>query len=172
VEWLGILPALAPYGRFFPVRLAPALSSLPRESLRENIYTDPQKPVAVQPGLYPIGGDADEHAPVYCTTNFSLTYFLVAGEVEATRIPSYILSVDTSGTSVLTAYADNKFSAEKITEAMRGCNLEKKVSHRNIVIPGAVAVIQGSLEKESGWNVLVGPYEASGIVKFAKSRFS
>ena len=170
-EMLQIVTAIAKYAGIIVVKMEQAAHVFPLLSLRENIYADPQKPVAVQPGLYPVG-DADEHAPVYCTTNFSLTYFLVAGEVEATRIPSYILSVDTSGTSVLTAYADNKFTAEKITEAMRGCNLEEKVKHRDIIIPGAVAVIQGSLEKESGWNVLVGPYEASGIGKFAKSRFT
>ncbi|MGI5875644.1 MAG: acetyl-CoA decarbonylase/synthase complex subunit gamma [Dethiobacteria bacterium] len=144
---------------------------LPLLSLRANIYTDPQKPVQVEPGLHAVG-DVNEDSPVYCTTNFSLTYFLVEGEVDATRIPSYIISVDTGGTSVLTAYADNRFTAEKITETIKAVGLEDKVKHRKIVIPGAVAVLKGKLEDESGWEVIVGPRESSGINKFAKDLFA
>ena len=144
---------------------------LPVLSLRANIYTDPQKPVAVEPGLHVIG-DANENSPVYCTTNFSLTYFLVEGEVDSTRIPSYIISVDTGGISVLTAYADNKFTAEKIAKAIKDLEMEGKVNHKKIVIPGAVAVLKGKLEDESGWEVIVGPRESSGIQKFAKAQFA
>ena len=170
-EMLQIASAIAKYAGIIVVRLDKPEQLFPLLTLRENIYADPQKPVAVEPGLYPIG-DVHDKSPVYCTTNFSLTYFLVAGEVEATRIPSFILSVDTNGTSVLTAYADNKFIPEKITKAIREYGLEEKVKHKDIIIPGAVAVIQGALENASGWNVIVGPREASGIGKFAKSRFS
>ena len=144
---------------------------LPLLSWRLNLYTDPQKPIAVEAGLYEVG-EAGEEAPVYITTNFSLTYFIVEGEVESSRIPSRILSVDTGGVSVLTAYADNKFSAETITEAIKGCGLEEKVKHRKLVLPGHVAVLKGALEEESGWEVVVGPREASGITKFAKDNFS
>ncbi len=144
---------------------------LPLLSWRSNLFTDPQKPVAVEPGLHAIG-DASENSPVYCTTNFSLTYYLVEGEVDATRIPSYIISVDTGGISVLTGYADNKFTAEKIAKAIKDLGVEDKVKHRKIVIPGAVAVLKGKLEDESGWEVLVGPRESSGIQKFAKSQFA
>jgi acetyl-CoA decarbonylase/synthase complex subunit gamma len=144
---------------------------LPLLSLRSNIFTDPQKPVQVEPGLHEVG-DVNENSPVYCTTNFSLTYYLVEGEVDATRIPSYIISVDTAGTSVLTSYADNKFTAEKITETIKAVGIEDKVKHRNIVIPGGVAVLQGKLEDESGWKVIVGPRESSGINKFAKDLFA
>lgn len=144
---------------------------LPLLAWRQNLYTDPQKPIAVEPKLYDVG-DAVEESPVYLTTNFSLTYFIVEGEVESTRIPSRILAVDTGGTSVLTAYADNKFSAETITEAIKKSGLEDKVKHRKLVIPGHVAVLKGSLEEESGWEVVVGPREASGIAKFAKEKFS
>lgn len=143
---------------------------LPLLSWRLNLYTDPQKPIAVEAKLYDVG-EAGEDSPVYLTTNFSLTYFIVEGEVESSRIPSRILSVDTGGVSVLTAYADNKFSAETITEAIKGCGLEDKVKHRKIVIPGHVAVLKGALEEESGWEVVVGPREASGITKFAKDNF-
>ena len=144
---------------------------LPLLSWRANVYTDPQKPVAVEPGLHEIG-EANENSPVYCTTNFSLTYFLVEGEVDATRIPSYIISVDTGGISVLTAYADNKFTAEKIAAAIKDLGMEGKVKHKQIVIPGAVAVLKGKLEDESGWDVIVGPRESAGIQKFAKERFA
>ncbi|NLX90772.1 MAG: acetyl-CoA decarbonylase/synthase complex subunit gamma [Firmicutes bacterium] len=170
-EMMQIASATAKYADIIVVRTDRAEYLLPALTLRENIYADPQKPVAVEPGLYAVG-DAGEHSPVYCTTNFSLTYFLVEGEVSATRIPSYILSVDTNGTSVLTAYADNKFTAETIARAMEEYGLEQKVGHKNIVIPGAVAVLKGKLEEESGWNVIVGPREASGIQKFAKLHFS
>jgi acetyl-CoA decarbonylase/synthase complex subunit gamma len=144
---------------------------LPLLSWRQNLYTDPQKPVAVEAKLYDVG-EPNEDSPVYVTTNFSLTYYIVEGEVESTRIPSRILSVDTGGVSVLTAYADNKFSAETITEAMKKSGLEEKVKHRKIVLPGHVAVLKGSLEEESGWEVVVGPREASGISKFAKESFA
>jgi len=144
---------------------------LPLLSWRLNLYTDPQKPIQVEPGLYAIG-EVNENSPVYVTTNFSLTYFIVQGEVENSRIPSYILSVDTGGISVLTAYADNKFSGEIIAKVMKDNGLEDKVSHRKIVVPGTVAVLKGSLEEESGWDVIVGPREAAGIPKFAKDNFA
>jgi acetyl-CoA decarbonylase/synthase complex subunit gamma len=96
----------------------------------------------------------------------------VEGEVDATRIPSYIISVDTGGISVLTAYADNKFTAEKIAAAIKDLGMEGKVKHKQIVIPGAVAVLKGKLEDESGWDVIVGPRESAGIQKFAKERFA
>ncbi len=143
---------------------------LPLLSWRQNLYTDPQKPIAVEPKVYDIG-EPTADSPVYCTTNFSLTYYIVAGEVEATRIPSWILSVDTGGVSVLTGYADNKYTAETITAAIKKADLENKVNHKNIVIPGYVAVLKGALEEESGWQVMVGPRESSGISKFAKEKF-
>ncbi len=144
---------------------------MPLLSWRANLFTDPQKPVAVEPGLHEVG-EPTADSPVYVTTNFSLTYFLVEGEVDATRIPSYILSVDTGGISVLTAYADNKFTAEKIAADIKAVGLEDKVNHKKAVIPGGVAVLKGKLEDESGWEVMVGPREANGIQKFAKSNFA
>jgi len=144
---------------------------LPLLSWRANLYTDPQKPIAVEAKLYDIGTPAED-SPVYVTTNFSLTYFIVEGEVESSRIPSRILSVDTGGVSVLTAYADNKFSAETITAAIKKSGLEDKVKHRKLVLPGHVAVLKGALEEESGWEVVIGPREASGITKFSKDNFA
>ncbi|MGI6096579.1 MAG: acetyl-CoA decarbonylase/synthase complex subunit gamma [Dethiobacteria bacterium] len=144
---------------------------LPLLTWRQNLYTDPQKPIQVEAKLYAIGG-VGEHSPVYCTTNFSLTYFIVKGEVENSRIPSYILAVDTGGTSVLTAYADGKFTAETITKAMKDAGLDDKVKERKIIIPGQVAILKGKLEEESGWEVIVGPREAAGIPKFVKNLFA
>ncbi len=144
---------------------------LPLVSWRLNLYTDPQKPIQVEAGLYPVG-DANENSPVYVTTNFSLTYFIVQGEVENSRIPSYILCIDTGGISVLTAYADNKFDGEIIAKKMKENDLDSKVNHKKIIIPGGVAVLKGSLEDESGWEVMVGPREAAGIPKFAKENFA
>ncbi len=144
---------------------------LPLLAWRQNLYTDPQVPIQVEQKLHEVG-EVNEDSPVYLTTNFSLTYYSVQGEVESTKIPSYILSVDTDGTSVLTAYAAGKYEAEKIAEVMKKVGLDDKVKHRNMIIPGYVAVLKGKLEEASGWNVIVGPREASGIVAFAKSQFS
>lgn len=141
---------------------------LPLMTLRQNIYTDPQKPIQVEPTLHTVG-NVNENSPLYITTNFSLTYYSVEGEVETSKIPSYILPIDTDGTSVLTAYAAGKFEPDKIAEAMVACGIADKVKHRNVVIPGYVAVISGKLGELSGWKVLVGPREASGIVAFSKS---
>jgi len=137
-------------------------------TLRQNIYTDPQKPLQIEPGLYPIG-DANNSSPVLITTNFSLSYYTVLGEVEATKIPSYILSVDTEGMSVLTAWAAEKFTPEKISLSLEKFSVKDKVSHNKIIIPGYVAVMSGDLEETSGLKVIVGPKEAAGIPSFLKN---
>lgn len=143
---------------------------LPLTALRMNIYTDPQKPSQVEPKVNAIG-NVTKDSPVYVTTNFSLTYYTVEGEISGSKIPSYIISCPTDGTSVLTAWAAGKFTGEKIAEFIKACGIEDMVNHRNIVIPGYVAVIKGALEEKSGWNVIVGPAEASGLPAFAKSHF-
>ncbi len=137
-------------------------------TLRQNIYTDPQKPLQIEPKLYPIGS-ADKNSPVLVTTNFSLTYYTVLGEVEASKRPSYILSVYTEGMSVLTAWAAEKFTPDSIVKAMDKSNLKETVSHQRLIIPGYVAVMSGDLEEQSGWQVAVGPKEASGIPSFLKN---
>ncbi|CAA7601843.1 CO dehydrogenase/acetyl-CoA synthase delta subunit, TIM barrel [Acididesulfobacillus acetoxydans] len=141
---------------------------LPLLTLRANIYTDPQKPIQVEPTLHSVG-DVNPESPVYVTTNFSLTYYSVEGEVEASKIPSYILPIDTDGTSVLTAYAAGKYEPEKIADALLNSGVADKVGHKNVIIPGYVAVISGKLQEKSGWKVIVGPRESSGIVSFARS---
>jgi acetyl-CoA decarbonylase/synthase complex subunit gamma len=144
---------------------------LPLMAQRMNLFTDPQKPSQVEPKIYAIGA-ATEDSPVYCTTNFSLTYYTVEGEISGSKIPSWIIACPTDGTSVLTAWAAGKFDGDKIAAFLREIRAEETVSHRNIVIPGYVAVIKGALEEKSGWNVMVGPAEASGLPAFAKSNFS
>ena len=144
---------------------------LPLMAWRTNLYTDPQKPSQVEPKVYSLGS-VTKNSPVYVTTNFSLTYYTVEGEISASKIPSYIIASPTDGTSVLTAWAAGKFNGEKVAEFLKTCGIEEMVDHRNIVIPGYVAVIKGVLEEKSGWKVIVGPAEASGLPSFAKAHFA
>jgi acetyl-CoA decarbonylase/synthase, CODH/ACS complex subunit gamma len=137
-------------------------------TLRQNIYTDPQKPLQIDPKLYPIG-KVSQDSPVLVTTNFSLSYFTVLGEVEASKIPAYILSVDTQGMSVLTAWAAEKFNAEVIAKSLDTFGVRETVRHKNLVIPGYVAMISGDLEDASGFKIIVGPKEAAGIPAFLKN---
>jgi len=137
-------------------------------TLRQNIYTDPQKPLQIEPKIYSVGAVSDK-SPVLVTTNFSLTYYTVLGEVEASKVPSYIVSVDTEGMSVLTAWAAEKFTPEKITESINKFAVKETVSHTCLIIPGYVAVMSGDLEEKSGWQVMVGPKEAAGIPSFLKN---
>ena len=137
-------------------------------TLRQNIYTDPQKPLQIEPKLYSIG-NTGEASPVLVTTNFSLTYYTVLGEVEASKVATNILSVDTEGMSVLTAWAAEKFTPDKISDSLKKSAIEEKVAHRNLIIPGYVAVMSGDLEEKSGWKIIVGPKEAAGIPTFLKN---
>ncbi|OFW60665.1 MAG: hypothetical protein A2133_05850 [Actinobacteria bacterium RBG_16_64_13] len=137
-------------------------------TLRQNIYTDPQKPIQVTPGLYEIG-DPKGDSPLLVTTNFSLTYFSVAGEVEGSGRPAWLLVADSEGMSVLTAWAAGKFDAERIAKAVKAAEVPDKISHKSIVIPGFVASISGDLEEElAGWQILVGPREAIGIPSYLR----
>ncbi len=141
---------------------------LPLVTARLNIYTDPEKPIQVQAGIYEVGTPTED-SPVLVTTNFSLTYFTVEGDVSASKVPAWILVVDTKGTSVLTAWAAEDFTAETITKALASSGIADKVKHRTVVLPGGVAVLSGKLEDQSGWTVVVGPRESAGIPAFLKS---
>jgi acetyl-CoA decarbonylase/synthase complex subunit gamma len=160
--------AIAKYAGFvvldeFSAELAYALLVL-----RQNIYTDPQKPIQVQPGLYEINNPTAESA-VLVTTNFSITYFSVANEVESSGLPAWLLVTDAEGMSVLTAWAAGKFDAERIAKAVRTFNVADKISQKRVVLPGHVAVLSGELEGElPGWEIRVGPREAVDIPKFMK----
>jgi len=135
---------------------------------RLNLYTDPQKPMAQTKGIYPIGNPS-QNSPVLVTSNFSLTYFIVSGELETGRFPAWLMVADTEGLSVLTAWAAGKFAADTIAPFVNKSGIEAKVKHRKIIIPGLVASISGELQDElAGWEVVVGPREASGIVPFLR----
>ncbi|HID10321.1 MAG TPA: acetyl-CoA decarbonylase/synthase complex subunit gamma [Candidatus Latescibacteria bacterium] len=160
---------VAKYAGMLVLQNAETWQVLPLLTERYNIYTDPQKPIQVEPGVYEVG-EVTDTSPVLVTTNFSLTYYTVAGDVEASRVPSYIIVVDTEGTSVLTAWAADKFTPEKVAEMLNErTDIKDKVRHRKVVIPGLVAVMTAKLREESGWDVLVGPRESSGIPKFLKA---
>jgi acetyl-CoA decarbonylase/synthase complex subunit gamma len=140
--------------------------------LRENIYTDPQKPIQVQPGLYEINSP-DGDAPLMVTTNFSITYFSVANEVESSGWPAWLLVADAEGMSVLTAWAAGNFDADRIAKAVKGFGTDEKVGHRKLIIPGQVAVLSGELEEElPGWEIMVGPREAVDISGYLKTMWS
>ncbi len=141
---------------------------LPLLVARQDIYSDPQKPVQVEPKIYEIGR-VDKSSPVLITTNFSITYFTVAGEVEASKVPTYIVCCDSEGMSVLTAWAAEKFTPEKIDETVKKFGIENMVAHKRLIIPGYVSVMSGKLEEISGWKVSVGPREASGIPNYLRS---
>jgi acetyl-CoA decarbonylase/synthase complex subunit gamma len=138
---------------------------LPMLTAVMNIFSDPQKPVQVEPKVYPIG-EPDENAPLMFTTNFSLTYYTVESDVEASRVPSYILVVDTEGTSVLTAYSGDKLNEKTVADAMAKHNVENLVKHRKLIIPGYVAVMSGKLEEATNWEIMVGPRECSMLPKY------
>ncbi len=136
--------------------------------LRQNIYTDPQKPIQVQPGVYEIN-DPKPDDPVLVTTNFSITYFSVANEVESSGLPAWLVVCDAEGMSVLTAWSAGKFDAERIAKDVKRFGVEDKVSKKQIVLPGHVAVLSGELEEElPGWLIRVGPREAVDIPAFLK----
>ena len=138
-------------------------------TLRQNIYTDPQKPIQVEPKLYEIGV-AGPDSPVLITTNFSLTYFSVSGEVEGAGVPAWLLVADSDGQSVLTGWAAGKFDAEKIAKTVKDSGIADKVSHRKLVIPGHVAGLSGEVEEElPGWQVMVGPRDAVDIPSYLRT---
>lgn len=144
----------------------------PLITLRLNIYTDPQKPIQMSKGIYAIGAATDA-SPFCVTTNFSLTYFTIAGEIEATGIPSWLMVCDTEGLSVLTAWSAGKFDAEKIAKTAKELEAESKVTHKKIILPGKVAVLRGELEDElPDWKIMIGPMEAMDIGGWFKNNWN
>ena len=142
--------------------------ALPLYGLRQNIFTDPQKPMKVEPGIYPLNG-ADENSVCVTTVDFALTYFVVSGELERSGVPCNFLISDAGGYSVLTAWAAGKFSAGSIAKFIKEHGVEDKIKSRKLVIPGKAAVLKGELEERlPGWTIVVAPNEATGLVKFMK----
>ena len=137
---------------------------------RLNIFTDPQRPMTVTEGIYEIGSP-DENSPVMVTTNFALTYFIVSGEIEGCKVPSWLLIKDSEGLSVLTAWAAGKFSGDDVGMFVKKSGIMDKVKHTELIIPGYAAAIAGDVEEElPGWTITVGPREAAHIPAFLKAR--
>ncbi|MDO9348729.1 MAG: acetyl-CoA decarbonylase/synthase complex subunit gamma, partial [Anaerolineales bacterium] len=160
--------AISKYAGFVVLPRFAAELFYPLLVLRQNIYTDPQKPIQVQPGIYEINNPKPE-SPVLVTTNFSITYFSIANEVEGSGLPAWLVVCDAEGMSVLTAWAAGKFDSERIAKTIKTMNVAEKVSRKRIVIPGHVAVLSGELEAElPDWEIRVGPREAVDVPAFMK----
>ncbi len=145
-------------------------SLLPSTVLRQNIYTDPRKPVAVEPGLKEFG-TPDENSPVFFTTNFALTYYTVASDIENSKINAYLIVVETEGSAVDSGVAGRKLTAEKVADAIKETGIENKVKHRKLIIPGKASRISGEIEELSGWKVQVGPRDSSEIPKYLQEKW-
>ena len=144
--------------------------ALPLYGLRQNTFTDPQKPMKVESKIYPLNG-ADENSPCALTVDFALTYFLVSGELERSNQPVNLIITDASGMSVLTAWAAGKFSSTSVKKTFADLDIENKIKNRTLIIPGKVAVMKGEIaEKLPGWNVVVGPTEAVQLPKYMKDK--
>jgi len=156
------------YGSIIIMEKMTYAQALPLYGLRQNIFTDPQKPMKVEPGIYPLNG-ADENSICVTTVDFALTYFVVTGELERSGVPMNLLISDAGGYSVLTAWAAGKLSASSLVKFFKEFEIETKIKSRTLVIPGKVAVLKGEIEESlPGWKVIVAPGEAIEAVKFFK----
>jgi acetyl-CoA decarbonylase/synthase complex subunit gamma len=163
---LAAAQAIAKYAGFIVLDDFSPATVYPLLALRENLYTDPQTPIQVQPGVYELN-DPTPDAPLFVTTNFSITYFAVANEISGSGHPGWLLVVDSEGMSVLTAWAAGKFDAERIAKAVKANELAEKLNHKKLVIPGHVSILLGEIEEElPGWQILVGPREAVDIPSY------
>jgi acetyl-CoA decarbonylase/synthase complex subunit gamma len=145
-------------------------SLLPLLTLRQNLYTDPRVPIRVEAGLSPIGSP-DENSPVILTSNFALTYYTVAADLDAAKVSCHLLAVDTEGLAVEVSMAGAKFTPEKVQEVLEKTQIREKVKHKTLIIPGKAARISGDLEDQTGWQVLVGPLDSSRIPGFLKEKW-
>jgi acetyl-CoA decarbonylase/synthase complex subunit gamma len=163
---------IAKYGGIVVISDAKPEILLPLGIQRLNIYTDPQRPMVVEQGFYPIN-NPDENSPVIVTTNFALTYFIVAAVVEASRVPTWLVIMDVEGMSVLTAWSAGKFVADAIAPFIKKVGISEKVNHKQVIIPGYVAQISGELQEELGddWEVVIGTREAADLPAFLKDKY-
>lgn len=161
---------IAKYASIIVVSSIEKWKNLALFTLRQNIYTDPQVPMQVEQKIYKLG-EPTQDSPLMITTNFSLTYFIVSGEIENSKVPSRLAVMDCEGLSVLTAWAAGKFTASKIAAFIKESGIENEVKHRELIIPGYVAILSGSIEEKlEGWKITVGPREANGLPAFLKGR--
>jgi len=170
---LKILNAAAYLAKYAGIVVTDAIEPwqlMPLLTVRQNIYTDPRSPIQVEPGIHKVGEPTGD-APLLLTTNFSLTYYTVEGDVESSKVPTNILVVDTEGTSVLTAWAAEKFTSDQIAAAMEKNEVEAVAPHKKVVIPGLIAVESGKLQDETGWEIIVGPKESSGLPSYLKANW-
>jgi acetyl-CoA decarbonylase/synthase complex subunit gamma len=162
--------AIAKYSSIVVISSIEKWKNLALFTIRQNLYTDPQVPMQVDQKVYNIGEPTSE-SPLMITTNFSLTYFIVSGEIENSKVPSRLAVMDCEGLSVLTAWAAGKFTAAKIAQFIQESGVESQVSQKELILPGQVAILSGALEdKLEGWKITVGPREANAIPTFLKGR--
>jgi acetyl-CoA decarbonylase/synthase complex subunit gamma len=164
--------AIAKYASIVVLSSIEKWKNLALFTIRQNIYTDPQVPMQVEQKVYSIGDPAAD-SPFMITTNFSLTYFIVSGEIENSKVPSRLAVMDCEGLSVLTAWAAGKFTAAKIAQFIKDSGVENQIERKELILPGQVAILSGALEdKLEGWKITVGPREANAIPTFLKGRTS
>ncbi len=172
VETLIAAMFIAKYGGIVVLSDFQGESLFPLLLERLNIFTDPQRPMTVTEGIYEIG-KPDENSPVLVTTNFALTYFIVSGEVEGSKVPAWLLIKDSEGLSVLTAWAAGKFAGDDVGMFVKKSGIMDKVKHQSLIIPGYAASIVGDIEEElPGWNIIVGPREAAHLPAFLREKYS
>lgn len=170
LESLIAVLSVAKYSSIIVLSSIEKWKNLALYALRQNIYTDPQVPMQVQQKVYNLG-DVTNNSPLMITTNFSLTYFIVAGEVENSKVPTRLAVMDCEGLSVLTAWAAGKFTASKIAQFIKESGVENELTNKELIIPGYVAILSGALEdKLEGWKITVGPREANAIPAYLKGR--
>ena len=170
LEGLVAAVGIAKYASIIVMSSIDKWKNLALFTLRQNIYTDPQVPMQVEQKIYNIGEPKPE-SPLFITTNFSLTYFIVSGEIENSKVASRLAVMDCEGLSVLTAWAAGKFTASKIAQFIQESGIEKDVPHKELILPGYVAILSGAVEEKlPGWKITVGPREANAIPVFLKSR--
>jgi acetyl-CoA decarbonylase/synthase complex subunit gamma len=145
-------------------------SLLPLTVLRENLYSDPRRPVAVAPGLRTFG-KPDESSPLLLTSNFALTYYTVASDIDSNKLDCHLLVIDTEGLSVESAVAGRKLTSRKVAEALKADRIEEKMSHRKLIIPGRAARLSGEIEEATGFHVMIGPLDSSGIAKYIAEKW-
>ena len=169
-EEAAIVTGILKYAGVIVTSVLPPGTARMALTLRQNIYTDPQKPIQMTPGLYRVGEPGPD-SPVLATVNFSLTYFTLLGYLEASRIPCHLLVIDTEGFSVLTAVAAGKFSERLVKDSLDRYQAAGQVKHRILIIPGYAAPLSGRIEEVTGWKVLVGPRDAADIGEFLEKEW-